>query len=571
MDGEPSFFIGKLLAKELVNIMANKKSEEFRRQVADMFIEGLRKDGLAWKQGWKSESILPTNAKSGIPYRGMNRINLFYTALSRGYEDTRWLTFNQIKDAGYALEKGSKGAKVEYWYPFDRLERKPLTWKKYNMLIKDGIDKERFAIFVKMYTVFNGDNIKGLPEKEEYINPDITPGELIEKLSKSMEVPIIHDINHEACYIPSRDEIFLPPVEKFLNAEAYNATALHELAHSTGHESRLDREMANAFGSEGYSFEELVAEMTSVFMSVHTEIDPMNTDIENHQAYVNGWIEAIEKSPEVLSKAIKYAEEATAYMEEKAGISEELLKEAEKIKAFEFEYRMLGRLQQDCEYYLGAGGKDAEHALYYHDEKRHIEEMKNLYDKVPIKPEWLSEEKLKEYEKLLLNTNGDILQEFNDKFYKFGVVLTSENEVRALTHDEGWITWFDKEGKCMGNTDQLNIWLSDRGNSDYPDSEQFLMPTCEDVLEMVESIAKVYGITIPEAQLGNVIDLEDFGELSFNATNLKADFLKDAEENLHEESPVERLKDMFNSKEKEIEAEGNTSSKVRHKALELEL
>lgn len=85
-------------------------------------------------------------------------------------------------------------------------------------------------------------------------------------------------------------------------------------------------------------------------------------------------------------------------------------------KPFEFEYMMLSRLQSDCEYYLGSGGQNAEHALYYHDEKKHIEEMKKIYDILPIKPEWLTEEKLKEYEKLLLNKEE--AENSNTKNYK---------------------------------------------------------------------------------------------------------------------------------------------------------
>ena len=107
----------------------------------------------------------------------------------------------------------------------------------------------------------------------------------------------------------------------------------------------------------------------------------------------------------MLVKAVKEAERASDYMEEHIEISKELSMSVE--KPFESDYMLLGRLASDCEYYLGWGGGAVE-ALYYHDERMHIEEMKKLYEKLPVKPEWLTLEQLKEYEKLLLNKETDI-------------------------------------------------------------------------------------------------------------------------------------------------------------------
>lgn len=467
--------------------MANKRVLEFRKNVTEMFIDGLKKDGLAWKQGWDSESLLPSNANTGALYKGINRLNLILSAKKRGYSDTRWLTFKQIKDEGYHLEKGSKGVNVEYWFPYDMKNKETVTWQRYNEYLKAGREANEFSLLFKLYTVFNGDNIKGLPEKEEYLNKDVNPDKIIKEISMNMNVPIIHEKDEfSAYYNPSKDEIHLPIPERFFSEDEYNATALHELAHSTGHKDRLNRNIGIK-GSKEYAYEELVAEITSVFMSAYTGIKLADVDIDNHSAYVNSWIKELEESPDILAKAIKEAEQASDYMERYIGISKELSKD-------------------------------------------------------------------------------EVIEKFNDNFYKFGVMLTSENEVKALNHEGQWITWFSKDGKCMGNTDQLNIWLSDRDNSYYPGNENFLMPTCEDAMNMVKSIAEIYTISITASQIGKVIDLEDLSELSFNNVSEKtSDMFKNNDIKLHENKTLDTLKEIFNGadeKEKNVKRYLNRQEEI---------
>lgn len=307
--------------------MANKKALEFRRSVAKMFIDGLKKDGLSWKKGWASDSFLPSNPNTGTLYKGINRLNLFFTAKAYGYSDTRWLTFKQIKNEGYHLEKGSRGAKVEYWFPYDIERGETTTWRKFNEYLRAGRMAEEFSLVFKLYTVFNGDNIKGLPEKEEYINKDVIPDKIIEEISRNMNVPIIHETNEfRAYYNQRKDEIHLPLPERFFSIDEYNTTALHELAHATGHKDRLNRDMGDR-GSKEYAYEELVAEITSVFMNSYTGIKAVDIDIDNHSAYINTWIKELEKSPDILAKAIKESEQAADYMEKYIGHSKVILSE----------------------------------------------------------------------------------------------------------------------------------------------------------------------------------------------------------------------------------------------------
>ena len=109
---------------------------------------------------------------------------------------------------------------------------------------------------------------------------------------------------------------------------AYDSTALHELAHATGAAHRLNRNIKNVFGTEDYAYEELIAEISSCFMSANLQLEQSNEHIENHKAYVQSWIETIREKPESLVKAVQQAEKVDSYMEYKA----ELLTKENKIR-----------------------------------------------------------------------------------------------------------------------------------------------------------------------------------------------------------------------------------------------
>jgi len=159
------------------------------------------------------------------------------------------------------------------------------------------------------------------------MNPDIKKSLVVERVSAGMGVPIIEERSASAYYIPSKDEVHLPLKEQFESDEAYQSTALHELGHATGHPERLDRDQSGSFGTESYAFEELVAEISSTFMSEFFEAEPSAAELDNHKAYVQNWAEAIKNDKNYLFKAIKQAEEAADFMIE-AGDLEVLRSEA---------------------------------------------------------------------------------------------------------------------------------------------------------------------------------------------------------------------------------------------------
>ncbi len=312
--------------------MNNDQKERFRRELADKFIHLLETEKMEWTQGWQSGNLTPPfNAVNGNQYKGVNRFTLTVTSMIEGYDDPRWVTMNQIQDKKETYHKGEKwhlkagshGTKVEYWYPYDHENHKPMTWDQYKTAIKNGRDRDEFLIYPKYFTVFNASQIEGIaPVEKEFEFKEIHVDDLINKLSESMNVPIHYDGNGSAYYRPSTDDIHLPRPEVFYSSAEFAGTALHELAHSTGHPDRLNRDIKNLFGSENYAFEELIAEMTSCFMAP----DLQDVDItsfnrfENNQAYLQSWIQAIKEKPDALIRAVKEADRATFYMEYKLGM-----------------------------------------------------------------------------------------------------------------------------------------------------------------------------------------------------------------------------------------------------------
>ncbi|QUH20392.1 ArdC family protein [Alkaliphilus sp. B6464] len=299
----------------------NKKVKEHREKLADTFIKSLEENQLDWKKEWKGPSMIPENGASNKKYKGINKFWLAMVAMNKGFHDPRWCTFKQIQDKGWKLNKGAKGEKVEYWMPFDRAAKKSITWDEFR---KRKIAKDQSVVLsTKYYTVFNGQDIKGIPPVPLLKINDITPDEIIAKLSQNMGVEIMNDGNDRAFYRPGEDKIHLPKPEYFETDYAYNATALHELAHSTGAAHRLDRNIMNMFGSSDYAYEELIAEITSCFMSINLQAEQDDTRIDNHKAYVQSWIKAIKEKPDTLIKAIREAEKTASYMEYKAELISE--------------------------------------------------------------------------------------------------------------------------------------------------------------------------------------------------------------------------------------------------------
>lgn len=318
------------------------KLNRMREEMINSFIDCLKKDTIPWHRSW-SATERPYNAVTNTAYHGANSLWLSYNQFAREFEDPRWCTFKQAQTQGWKIKPGSKGTRVEFWSLYDTEEKRKLTQREAKQL-SDELTLEEFKNRVKpisnVYTVFNGEQIDGIPKYEEKTY-ELNTEELLQKrdtLLKNMNVDFSEG-GDKAFYNPSRDRITLPEMNKFETEYDYMATLLHEAGHATGHISRLNRDMTGVFGSPEYAREELRAEIASAFAAQVVGIDyQQNQYMENHEAYVQDWISVLENSPNELFAAIKDAEKISDYLIEKGefGLEKpEMSKDASFIKSMD--------------------------------------------------------------------------------------------------------------------------------------------------------------------------------------------------------------------------------------------
>ena len=278
----------------------------------------MEEEKLDWKKEWSGLSGRPYNPVSKTVYHGSNYFSLLLTSMAKGYQDPRWCTFAQIKEQGWTLKAGKgQSAKIEFWYPYDREQKKAISWQEFREA--GGQINDRYQLFSRAYSVYNGDMIVGIPKLEVTQN-EIQPVELVDTISGSMGVSISYHKSDQAFYRPVEDRIYLPYRQQFHSEYAYASTALHELSHATGSEHRLNRKQGGEFGTEPYAYEELVAEISSCFLSSELPMGQTEEHLQNHKAYVQSWIQGIKEQPDALFRAVKDAEQAAVYLEYHGGL-----------------------------------------------------------------------------------------------------------------------------------------------------------------------------------------------------------------------------------------------------------
>lgn len=287
-----------------------KQKVDHVKVLADQLIEQIKTNTAPWQKPWEASlGSVPYNALTEKPYRGYNILSL----VMRNYDDPRWLTFKQAKDLGYSVKKGEKGTPLTYYnYTAERTER-----DENGKVMKDSdgntiktrvtLDRPVFTIFY----AFNAEQIDGIPPLKVEKPNEIEVNARAEALLTKSGAEIHHKIGDRAYYSPNRDHIVLPMKEQFKSAEHYYSTALHELGHWSGHESRLDRGLMDIFGSKDYAREELRAEISS--MMVGQEIG-IRHDPDNHIAYAQSWIKLLEDDPKEILYAARDAQKIFDYV-----------------------------------------------------------------------------------------------------------------------------------------------------------------------------------------------------------------------------------------------------------------
>ena len=308
---------------------AYEKLTPQRKQLVDQVLANLDKGNLFWTQGWVAAGA-PESAVTGKKYRGINNLYLSLVAMAENYGDNRWATFRQMEEKGWTFKKDEEGhtlgkgksVSVEYYEMRDKE-----TKRRFDRSVLDGMtfDEQREYMdknvywLRKFYRVFNCSLMDGVPAKEMPmidVNDRIEKAEAILDYWNANESKIVYG-GSQAFYRPSTDEVHLPEREKFKSTQSFYDTALHEIGHSTGHESRLNRDLSGGFGSQSYAMEELRAEIASIFMAQDLGVEPSEDRLQNNAAYIQSWKDEIKENPNALFTAIADADKIARYVSSK--------------------------------------------------------------------------------------------------------------------------------------------------------------------------------------------------------------------------------------------------------------
>ena len=277
-------------------------SETIYQMVTDKIVNLLERGTVPWRRTWVGGPSfeLPVNLKTGHQYRGVNVILL----VSAGYSSRFWLSFKQAQTLGGHVRRGERGWPVIFWKRIEITDSKTGGPKEIPML--------------RFYRIFNVDQCEGIagPDVPEPVLNEFTPVQKAEAIIAGMPNPpaIVH---HEPrpYYRASTDTVNLPLPELFDSSQFYYAAGFHELAHSTGHESRLNRRPSTAprfFGDREYSKEELISEMASAFLCAEAKIE--QATLEDTASYLSSWISVLKGTPKMAIKAASAAQAAADYI-----------------------------------------------------------------------------------------------------------------------------------------------------------------------------------------------------------------------------------------------------------------
>ena len=281
----------------------------FYDDITSKIIGELEAGRFPWVQPWgtasaKAQLALPNNASTSRTYAGINVLILWGEVIEKGYSGQNWLTYRQAAALGGHVRKGERGTTVVYadrFIPDDAKRRAAQSGSE-----------ARAIPFLKRFTVFNTDQIDGLPDEIATAAPPPPPGTIeprVEALIKATGIDFRIGGNR-AFYVPAQDFVMVPPPQAYFEPINWHRTALHELGHATGHSSRLDRDLTGGFGTKKYAFEELVAEINAAFCCASLGITPT----VRHADYIGSWAEVLREDNRAIVRAASQASKAADWL-----------------------------------------------------------------------------------------------------------------------------------------------------------------------------------------------------------------------------------------------------------------
>ena len=286
--------------------------------VTDRIIGMLEQGEIPWNRPWTGAGRFAIKRASGKPYSLLNQMLLGNPG--------EYLSFNECKRLGGKVKKGAKAKIVVFWKMLDCASKTADGKPKVD---DNGNVKVVQVPYLKYSNVFHIDDCEGLTPKNydetlRDFNPISTGEQVISDYIKRAGITLEHIKQGRAFYSPLEDKVVLPLKEQFTGESEYYSTAFHELTHSTGHKSRLDRISENSFGfgDESYSKEELVAEIGSAAIMNILGIET-DAGIRNNAAYIQNWIKVLRNDKKLIVSAASMASKAVALIMPEADHEEE--------------------------------------------------------------------------------------------------------------------------------------------------------------------------------------------------------------------------------------------------------
>lgn len=280
--------------------------ENIREEITSQIVAQIEKGTPPWRKGWSSPE-LHKNSLTAAAYKGVNQLILSMTP----YTDSRWLTWKQAEALGVKIKKGSKGHRIVKMVEVDR--NRAANVQGGEVLAED----KRKALVMKAYVVFNAEQVEGLPDSPRPTTSKVEPVAAVDAVIDGMQstgLTILYGGGQPA-YAPQSDTVRIPRAERFFSTQEMAATVLHELAHASGHQSRLNRlNLYARFGSEEYAREELRAEMASALLGVQFGVPMASSMMESHASYLSNWLVVLKRDNNEIFKAAAEAQKIADYL-----------------------------------------------------------------------------------------------------------------------------------------------------------------------------------------------------------------------------------------------------------------
>ena len=284
---------------------------DIRQIITDKIIALLERGTTSTGPRWTGTQStgLPTNAKTGEAYRGINVLMLWAEMAEKSYTSSQWLTYNQAASLGGQVRKGEKSVMGVYYQTVQKQSDKEA--------------EEGDSYFMaKPFWLFNISQIDNLPAtiapNPSAAKSDFSPHDEAEQMLTHSGADIHYGYD-SAFYSVTKDQIFLPIRGRFTTTANFYATALHELIHWSGHENRLNRRFGKRFGDDSYAFEELVAELGAAFTM--GSLNLADATLETHADYLASWIKVLKNDKGAIFTAASQAAKASDFILSRAALT----------------------------------------------------------------------------------------------------------------------------------------------------------------------------------------------------------------------------------------------------------